>query len=218
MSEVVRVRKRNTVQRSAKLQSATSTNTIIAWVSSIFLLTAILGSPHEAYCQAVLNPNQIKGNIEFVNQNPEIVSALEQQKIRYAYVWAHSSDTSLQLRAYSTVDGNSVDNTGLKVPYELTVESCTDGIPYKLHSNIYLDNYRAYYQVQEKVESAPVFPEPASDVEVNLNQCATMLDIRFVDGDGEPLPVDGGRIEAKRPYEQYPSSTYTQAQKSHLPK
>ena len=150
-----------------------------------------------SFGQALLNPNQIKGVIEFTNTNPAILEILSRsggnEGFRRAYIYANSIGVSPPLNNYSFPTAD----TGTSIGYEITVESSEEGIPYRVMVYSYLEDWGDLYYFNP-LESAPVFPEPSADVSLDFRQCAGLLDIHFVGADGAPISVEGGSIYASR--------------------
>ena len=139
---------------------------------TIALITLSVGV--NSFGQALLNPNQIKGVIEFTNTNPAILEILSRsggdEGFRSAYIYANSIGVSPPLNNYSF----SYADTGTSIGYELTVESSEEGIPYRVMVYSYLEDWGDLY-VFSDLESAPVFPEPSADVSLDFRQCAGLL-------------------------------------------
>jgi HYR domain len=160
------------------------------------LVGTSVGMTQGVSADAVLNPNQISGEIQFTNSNPQILSILENEGMMNAYVRANSVGTTPTLSSYSYPQASS----GRTTPYELTVEAAESGTTYQVSADLWMDNRGDLYRV-DAVQSAPVFPEPAEDVSLNLQQCAAVLDVRFVDTAGNPVAVSGGNLLALREME-----------------
>ena len=170
---------------------------VYALLLSTIVALITLSVTANSFGQAILNPNQIKGVIEFTNTNPTILEILsltgKDEGFKYAYVWANSIGVSPTLNNYSY----PFAETGTSIGYELTVESSEEGIPYSVNVYTYLDDRSDVYRFSPS-NSAPVFPEPSADVSLDFRQCAGLLDIQFVGADGAPISVEGGRIYAMR--------------------
>ena len=170
---------------------------VYAILLSTIVALITLSVTANSFGQALLNPNQIKGVIEFTNTNPAILEILSRsggdEGFKYAYLWANSIGVSPTLNNYSFPTAE----TGTSKGYELTVESSEEGIPYSVNVYTYLDDRGDLY-LFSTLDSAPVFPEPSADVSLDFRQCAGLLDIHFVGADGAPISVEGGSIYASR--------------------
>ncbi len=166
----------------------------------VCLLVAVFTA--EVRGQAISNPNQIRGRIEFDNANPAILEILSPSSgtgrgFSHGLVYATSVGVTppLDNNSYVTPDG------ALSAPYEITVEAGLpgEGIPYQVWARMYMDTPGGYcYYDFAQVLSAPVEEEPAPDIDVNLRECAGLLDIRWLDHDGNPIAISGGTVNARR--------------------
>jgi hypothetical protein len=152
---------------------------------------ALVAMSQSAMAEAVLNPNQLVGDIEFTNQNPQVIDILTNQGagLSSAYVRADSIGISPALNNYAFPPAVSP----LKVSYQLTVESSETGVPYNVSAYARLDNNGENYMIPVSASSA-VFPEPAADVRHDMKQCAGIVDVQFVDSEGQPAAINGGNI------------------------
>ncbi len=152
---------------------------------------------------AVLNPNQISGTILFTNQDPFIVELMETQEgIRQARIYANSQGLAQTLNNRTTL--NMANTT--EFDYQMTVESSTAGIPYNWFARLRVG--RSYYNIPSQV-TAPVLPEPAADTRLDISHCAAIVDVKYVDENGEPVTVKGGAMKAWQVTE---NSKYLQTQ------
>jgi hypothetical protein len=164
---------------------------LVAWA------TAVAAPSLQA--QIIAHPNQIQGTVRFSNVNPAILNLLNppaNQGFTSAVVYAYGNVGGQGLSSYTIVNSAS---TPTSVAYEVTVESSPGGIEYGVTATVFLDgNNDTYYS--QSVTSAPVvFGGPP--VTVNVDECASLIDVQFVNGAGNPVSVTGGRILA------YPTST-----------
>lgn len=144
-----------------------------------------------AHSEALLNPNQINGKIRFTNHNNDIVNLLQSKGINYGYIRADSLGITPALNNYASVYSSNPQ----ELNFQMTVESSETGITYQVTPELRLDNHGDRYLI-DGVTSAPVYPEPNADTEIAINQCASVLDVRFVDEQGQPVSVTGGDIRA----------------------
>ncbi|MDC0358127.1 HYR domain-containing protein [Oligoflexia bacterium] len=174
----------------------------------ILIVLVLIGV--NAFAQAVLNPNQISGVIEFTNTNPEILQILspegDDEGFKYSYIRANSVGISPTLNNYAYPQAEGATKT----TYEITVESQASGLKYSVAPEIRLDSYNGRY-IFDAIESAPVYPEPEGDVILNFKQCVSMLKVLFIDEEGNPVQVQGGKIRALRETTvDYSYGSYTQ--------
>jgi len=176
-----------------------------------------IGISSGALSQAVLNPNQISGKVSFTNQNPEILNILSpdgfNQGFNYLYIRADSVGITPALNNYTYPTATSATQSD----YQLTVESSATGIPYKVSAEVRLGGRQDRYIIDSR-ESAKVYPEPAADVVHNIYQCASMLDIKFVNTAGEPVALNSGSATAHQELMMYNRPYYKlQAQSFSFP-
>jgi len=151
-----------------------------------------------ASAEALLNPNQLSGTVQFTNSNPLIQQVLTEQGIGAAYMRADSVGLTPVLNNNMNLylDGSS------QFDYQMTVESATSGIPYSITADLRLDGRTERYLISAQT-SAPVYPEPNADTQADINQCAAMTDVRFVDTNGSPVSVSGGYMHAWKMVDNY---------------
>ncbi|MCH7890123.1 MAG: HYR domain-containing protein [Gemmatimonadetes bacterium] len=163
----------------------------------LLVLLSVLATASKVHAQAVLNPNQISGQLAFTNQNPEILNIFDRnglnQGFSSAWVRADSIGITPALNNYTFPQAES----GTSIPYEITVESSADGIAYRVTAWAYLRGYGERYHF-ESIESDLVTPEPSPDVSVDIAECAGVLDIGWVDSNAHPVAVQGFDIRAFR--------------------
>lgn len=156
--------------------------------------------------QAVSNPNQISGAVGFTNKNPVILDILGDEGFNYLYIRADSNDVTPALNNYAYLSATGAASTD----YQLTVESSQAGISYRLSGDIRLDSHGDRY-IFDPVNTSGVFPEPSPDTPANIQQCASMLDINFVDTAGNEVALQGGNIKAYKETS-YGTGTYYRLQ------
>jgi len=161
--------------------------------SGIFVVTAVcaIGISSIASSQEILNPNQIVGKVVFANANPEIRNILSANGFNDLYLSADSVGTSPVLNHYTYPTVVS----SIQAKYQLTVETSSAGIPYNVKSEIRLGKHKDKFIIWPRL-SPKVYPEPAADVVHDIYQCASMLDIKFVDKVGNPAVLNGGSAAA----------------------
>ncbi len=168
-------------------------NYVLKLKSFLVLLSGIFSFLliNHSYADAELNPNQIIGTISFSNENATIRDVLNRQGINSAHMKANSVGIDPVLNNSGTIRSDG----GAQVSYQMTVESSSDGIAYDVSGELRMDSASERFMIKPK-RSASVYPEPASDVTVNLEHCAAMVDVNFVDSDGGSVNVTGGYIIA----------------------
>ena len=164
------------------------------------LLLGLIASLTTSYAnaEALLNPNQLAGTLRFTNSNTLILQELTDRGIGAAYMRADSVNLSPVLN-------NSMNlylQGGSQFDYQMTVESATSGIQYALSADLRLDGRMERYVVSAQT-SDPVYPEPNADTQADINQCAAMADVRFVDNAGSPVTVSGGYMHAWKMIDNY---------------
>jgi len=186
---------------------------------SIVAVVAVcsIGISSGALSQAVLNPNQISGKVSFTNQNPDILNILSpdgfDQGFNYLYIRADSIGITPALNNYTYPTATSATQSD----YQLTVESSATGISYKVSAEVRLGGRQDRYIIDSR-ESAKVYPEPAADVVHDIYQCASMLDIKFVNTAGEPVALNSGSATAHQELMMYNRPYYKlQAQSFSFP-
>jgi len=160
---------------------------------SMFAVVAActIGISSVVFSQEILKPNQISGKIIFNNTNSEIRNMLSVGGFNDLYLSADSIGISPVLNHYTYPTVVSP----IQANYQLTVESSAAGIPYNVAAEIRLGNHKDKYVIWPRY-SAKVYPEPAADVALNIYQCISMLDIKFVDTAGNPVALNGGSATA----------------------
>ena len=150
-------------------------------VGSVVALSGISAEPTRA--QVISNPNQIRGLYELTNTNPEILEAIDFNRLS---VRARSIDHDPVL--VSTLVGNGVTVSPTVRSFELTVEAGEPGIVYELRFN--------NVQVGSSLSSGPqpitepVEPAPAVPAEIHVQECLGLVNVVVVDQDsGEPVDV-----------------------------
>ena len=181
---------------------------------TVLLLAALL--PVAGHGQATSNTNQIVGTVAFSNTNPIILDVLNtsggDEGLRSLVITADSLNVTPPLDNSTTVTAATRTST----PYEITVEAGSpgNGILYRVVVVGRLDADAGDRYGFAPLDSAPVEEEPAPDTVVSFSECAALLDITWVDKEGEPVAVDGGNINARR--ETFPGSGSFVSQASDL--
>ncbi len=162
------------------------------WLKPLMVGSSFLLLQNAAFAEAVLNPNQLVGEISFTNQNPQVLEILNNGAgMASAFVRADSIGLDSVLNNYAYPQASSPLSTN----YQLTVEASDTGVPYSVSAYARLDGNGENYMIAP-VTSDPLFPEPAADVRVDFKQCAGIVDVKFLDGAGNPAAVSGGNILA----------------------
>ena len=160
-----------------------------------------LASAAALWGQAISDPNQIVGTIEFTNTNPDILEILNRtdgappgagKGILYGSVRATSLNTSPTFNNSSSATVTS----GTTATFEITSESSSSGIDYSVSLYTGMDRGGDIYYFESQ-EAPPLFPEPAADSEVHFAECAGIVEVHFVDSNDAPTTVDGGWIYAR---------------------
>ena len=163
---------------------------LVAAISGLLCLTIAPA----AFGQAILDSNQIRGQIKFTNSNSAIVAILHNgDGLRYTGVRADSIGVTPALNNSTWV----TTSDPMVLDYEITVESGSPGVSYDVRASASLAAAMKRY-VFEKKTSAPVEPEPAADTIVNFSECAGVVDVRWHDTLGNPFEVSGGTMQAYR--------------------
>lgn len=142
-------------------------------------------------------PNQIQGKLTVTSANPAILGVLEGSGPTRGGLSVRSVGTpSVLTSATSTPVGGAND-----VPYEVTVQGGDpgSGIAHDVLAGLYRQTGNQSFYTFSPRRSDPVEVEPAPDVRLDFQECAGMLDVRWVDDDGNPVAVQGGRVEAQHP-------------------
>ena len=179
----------------------------------------LVASASTALGQAVTTPNQIVGEVRLQATNPAILQVLAPPPAGLGE--GLDAGTSRSFMAAASVGPGPVlrhstrlgpaSASGASAAYDLTVESNAAGIAYSLTPDIWLDHDNDSYELSPSLLSAPVYPEPAADVEVDFEQCLGMVEIRYECADGTPIPWNGGWLRA------YRNLTFLQAESRTLP-
>ncbi len=152
--------------------------------------------------QATSNPGHLVGTIRLTNTAADVLDVLTpppgaDEGFSSGSVSALSVGVSPQLNNSTSF----VTSDRLSTPYEVTVEagSIGNGIVYDLSVAMNLDFGGDVYFFSPKT-SAPVESESqgGGDVQVDFEECAGLLDVRWQTTSGIPVIIDGGTIEAFR--------------------
>jgi Zn-dependent metalloprotease len=139
---------------------------------------------------AELTTRPVKGVVRFTNVNPDILSLLG--------VPGNEGFSSISFRADSLppVPGiiaylNLTAADKLAVPYEMLLQAGTNdatAIAYSIQPYSYLDSDReAFYFLPRETPPLVAGTEP---VTLDFAECVGVLELRFVNAAGEPVPVD----------------------------
>jgi Zn-dependent metalloprotease len=145
--------------------------------------SALLGADAE------IQTRPIQGLIRFTNENPEVLEILGPPGnlgVSYVAVLADSRAPNAGLRATGSRPAtNTLSNT-----YSLAVQAGADeatAIAYDLNVVLYTDSDRAGYYTRPV--STPPLVRGAEPVTVDIAECAAVLDLKFVDAEGQPVVV-----------------------------
>ncbi|HQH26475.1 MAG TPA: hypothetical protein PLP17_03690, partial [Oligoflexia bacterium] len=150
-----------------------------------------------AIAQAVLNPNHIKGKVEFTNTNPLILEFFNTNYGANGFWNARVSASEDSRYHYTDTIYNSQWHSSTGSDYELTVESSAAGISYRIETSAFFEYWNDWY-IFDAVQAAPVYPEPAPDTILNFRQCVGLLEMSWRDHAGNPVAVTGGQARAYR--------------------
>ncbi len=174
------------------------------------LVFIVISFPGVLEAQAVPDPNEIFGTIEFSNTNPEILGILAEPLNGFVTTRVIARSVGVSPLVESTFTGPSEMPT--HTSYELTVEAGS-GISYEMWAEMSLDSEDETYYFR-RVISPVVERPPAPGVEVDLSECVGILDIRWETAAGSPVAVDGGSISVWE--ELPPSSMRVQARRQSI--
>lgn len=157
-------------------------------VLSLFLaFTARLAHAAEA---DVTGTNQIHGIVGFSNVDPDIRARLgppgdEGMGSFVVFAYTEGPDTIQTTKFIVAADK-------LSEPYDLTVSADDTPRTFNLYAYLALDADSEEYWTTTK-SSAPITRNPPA-VEVNLDDCVALLEIRYQRADGTPVAAAGGRV------------------------
>lgn len=164
-----------------------------AWKAQAQTLCPISGS------SVISCPNQIEGTLTVTSSNPQIVSILENAGPTRAGAGTRSVGTPTVLISSSSSPVSGAND----VPYEITVQGGDpgSGIAHDVLPGLYRQTGSQSYYTFAPRRSDPVELEPAPNTQLDFEECAGLLDVRWVGDGGIPVAVQGGRIEAMHPTE-----------------
>jgi hypothetical protein len=140
----------------------------------------------------VLNPQQISGTVRFNNSNPAILNLLTNSASQIqTYGMRVYADAQPPASPAETTFTTNAD--ALIFSYQMTVDTGTTGIVYKLTPNWYTGPVGAAYNVNDTFvfspQYTPLLTTPGSPATVNFSECAGVLDVHFVTSGGAPVPI-----------------------------
>ena len=147
----------------------------------------------EAFGQAEVTPNKIKGVMRWSNADPAILDLLDppgNKGMSNLYVTAYSPGPSPRSATSDLVPADSRTST----TYELSVDSNADGISYVISPRVSMLGETATYFFNNRT-SPPVVAFAAGPT-LDFEECLSVLTVRFVTADGTSVAVDGGDIHA----------------------
>lgn len=157
---------------------------------------ALLWTGVNSEAQVVANLNQIVGQIELTNTNPDILAILNSAEGPTTFILTAQSVNGPPVTTTTTLPPDTPTSTA----YEMTVEAGPpgDGIAYRLRVDMRLDGGQDQYLFLPVV-SDPVVEEPAPDVVVDVEECIGVVDMRWIDDLGNPVIVSSSDIFVTRP-------------------
>ncbi|HEX7180935.1 MAG TPA: HYR domain-containing protein [Thermoanaerobaculia bacterium] len=176
----------------------------LALILGSAFLVLLPGSRAQAQAQCPISgstviscPNQIEGTLTLTSNNPTIVSVLESAGPTRGGLSVRSVGTPTVLISTSSTPVSGSND----MPYQVTVQGgeAGSGIAHDVLAGLYRQTGGQSYYVFAPRLSDPVELEPAPDVHLDFQECAGLLDIRWVGDGGVPVAVQGGRIEAVNP-------------------
>lgn len=156
-------------------------------LSLLLAFTAVSARAAEA---DVTGTNQIHGIVGFSNVDPDIRARLgppgdEGMGSFVVFAYTEGPDTLQTTKFIVAADK-------LSEPYDLTVSADDTARTFSLYAYLALDADSEEYWTTTK-SSAPITRNPPA-VEVNLDDCVALLEIRYQRADGTPVAAEGGRV------------------------
>ncbi len=173
-----------------------------------FLVTitaANLLSVRPATAQIIANPQVVQGTVRFTNTNPAVLAILAapgNEGMTNLTIIAASTPPAPQLTASAAAPGSS----RVSAPFQITVESDPTGYAYDVSVRATMGNGRAEYWFRKR--TAPPVTPSGGPVVISPAECASVINVRFVNAAGTPVPVAGGSVRAYHP----PESTFPSPQ------
>jgi hypothetical protein len=157
------------------------------------LAVAPLVAVAPASAQIVANPQVIQGNARFINSNPAVLAILGapgNEGMSNLTIFATSLPPAPRLDSFALIP-----NSGrLNAPFQITVESDPVGYAYEVAVRAQMADASALYWFRDRI-APPVTPS-GGPVVVNPEECAAVVDLRFVDAAGTPVTISGGSVRA----------------------
>ncbi len=152
-----------------------------------------------AFAQVTGDLNQIEGVFRFTNQNPNIVSVLNNEGFNYALIYADTVPPAPPLHAEVPITFST--QSGMTASYQITVHGETNlanpGFAYTVRPDTYLDSSYDRYWFVPRI-SAPVYGAVtgAPPVHLDFEECAGLIHMQFRDENGAPAAVQGNEMSA----------------------
>lgn len=145
-----------------------------------------------AWCQVIAHPNQIRGSVTVTNTNPDIVALLMTGDGGMQTIPVAATTAGTPTLSASTV---GVVDDPMHGHYELTAEGFDAGMAYDVTVSPRFQNLARGIGRR----SAPLFPEPASDVILDFEICVGVVRVNLVDLEGAPLLDGSARVNGRLP-------------------
>ena len=181
-------------------------------VLSHWHLDHVAGTEAFADCQIIANPQVIQGTVRFTNTDPGVLAVLGapgNEGMTNLTLFAAAVAPAPPLTASAGIPGSGRTSA----PFQITVESDPAGYAYDVSVRAAMGNGRAEYWFAKR--TAPPVTPTGVPVAVSPAECASVIQIRFVNTAGLPVSVTGGSVRAYHP----PESTFAspQAQRVTIP-
>ncbi len=176
---------------------------------SVLLFSLLSCLSLSALSAALLNPNQVIGRVSFTNQNPDILSLLDEGNLTHVNISASSRGISPSLS--SSLSRSFPASAGARFfDYQMVMEASDEGIDYQLTYSLQFRNALGGYGVSATA-LARVFSEPAPGGVVDVEHSISLARVSFVDGDQNPVAVTGGymSIDSQNAQGRYQRAGYT---------
>jgi len=170
---------------------------VLAW-GLVFALAFLAAGAGVARGQSTLFPGTIYGEVLFTNTDPAVVNLLSTADPN------RPGSPAVPVQGFSSgsIGANSIGfglsaSSGVQIAtplvgtYELTVQARDpngmDGIGYQVDTTVFLDGGRDSYSFMSQITANPVVPG-AMEL-LNFEECAAIVEVRFVDAMANPVAV-----------------------------